>query len=417
MFSPLTIRKENTMSTYLKAYHPMVHLLMVGTVMISLTNSMSVVFLPIYLIFSSSLDPVMVGMIVGAGSLTATIGGFLGGTLSDFIGRNRLLLVSLFVMSLVFLSFLYVNNPVFLLVLNIVRGLFTSFFATISKTVMADLTPKDRRFRVFSNRYMAGNIGYSIGPIIGTVFGIAGNTFAFIMSAGIYFIYFLFMVLIIQRYKIKENQDAIEERVNFVMAWNVFRKDKVLLVFIIGSVLLTTVHGEMSVTLSQYLEKNMTEGIRLFGYLMSINGITVIATQVFITRWSERFGLFYRLVMGSVLFAAGEIGFAFSQDWLGFIISMVIFTFGEILIIPSEYAQIDEITPRGMRGMYYGAQGFSELGNFIGPWFGGVLLVSYGGEVMFLVMAFFSLVSIAFYGWGRRLYRSKKATSIVRISV
>jgi MFS family permease len=407
----------NKWITYFKEYHPMVHLMLVGTILISLTNSMSLVFLPIYLISASNLDPIMVGTIVGAGALTGTIGGFLGGTLSDFLGRNRLLLISLFVMGFIFIGFLSINIPVLLLVLNIFRGLFASFFTTISKALLADLTPKDRRFRVFSNRYLASNIGYSIGPIIGTFFGVAGNTLAFMFSAIIYFLYFLLMVSIIRFYQIKDNQQAIDERVSLSQAWNVFRKDRVLLLFITGSVLLTAVHGEMSVTLSQYLEGNIEEGIKLFGYLMSINGFMVITTQVFITRWSERFGLFQRLLMGSVLFAAGEVGFAFSDGWFGFIVSMMIFTFGEILIIPSEYAQIDEITPNGMKGMYYGAQGFSEIGNFIGPWFGGLLLVKFGGEVMFLTMALFSILSIGFYGWGRKLNGNNKHNSRAEVSV
>ncbi|PLR98432.1 MDR family MFS transporter [Bacillus sp. T33-2] len=395
------------LKSYLKAYHPMVHMMMFGTVLISLTNSMSVVFLPIYLIKNTQIDPVTVGLIVGAGALTATVGGFLGGTLSDFLGRIRLLLVSLIILGFVFLGLLHASSPVFLIVLNIFRGLFSSFFSTISKALMADLTAREKRFRLFSNRYMAGNIGFSIGPIIGTLFGVAGNEAAFLFTAMTYFGYFLMMALLIKHYQVREVDETSDEEVNISQAWSVFRKDKVLLLFIIGSVLLTTVHGEMSVTLSQYLEKNITEGIKLFGYLMSINGITVIATQVLITRWAERFGLLQRIALGSLLFAAGEIGFAFSDGWTGFIIAMIVFTFGEILIVPSEYAQIDEITPSGMRGMYYGAQGFSELGNFIGPWFGGILLVSYGGETMFLVMALFSLAAVVFYAWGRKLYQRK----------
>lgn len=54
----------------------------------------------------------------------------------------------------------------------------------------------------------------------------------------------------------------------------------------------------------------------------------------------------------------------------------------EVPPLPSEYTQIDEITPHGMRGMYYGAQGFSELGNFIGPWFGSILLASFGRKTI-----------------------------------
>lgn len=187
--------------------------------------------------------------------------------------------------------------------------------------------------------------------------------------------------------------------------------------FITGSILLTAVHGEMSVTLSQYLEKSIEDGIKLFGILMSINGITVITTQVFIVRWSERFGLLERIAMGSALFAAGEIGFAFSDGWTGFIVSMIVFTFGEILIIPSEYAQIDEITPAGMRGMYYGAQGFSEFGNFLGPWLGGILLAGFGGQIMFLTMAFFSLLSIAFYAWGRSVHAKEAGFQAAKLSI
>jgi hypothetical protein len=44
------------------------------------------------------------------------------------------------------------------------------------------------------------------------------------------------------------------------------------------------------------------------------------------------------------------------------IAAMIVFTLGEILIIPAEYAQIDQIAPPRMRGTYYGAQSVSELG-------------------------------------------------------
>jgi MFS family permease len=401
------------LTTYLKAYHPMIHLIIVGIVFISLTNSMSIIYLPLYLMKSTQIDPITVGLIVGAGAVTATAGGFFGGALSDFIGRNRLLLFSLIMLGLVFLGFLYIKSSLFLLLLNILRGLFSSFFLTISKALMADLAPKEKRVRVFSNRYLAGNIVFSIGPIVGTLFGIAGNASAFLMTALVYLGYFSLMIGFIRFYKVKEVKEVADEKISLVQTWNVFRKDKVLFLFIAGSVLLTTVHGEMSVTLSQYLKMNVTEGIKLFGYLMSINGITVITTQIFITRWSERFGLFQRITFGSLLFSVGEIGFAFSTGWMGFILSMIVFTFGEILIVPSEYAQIDEITPPGMRGMYYGAQGFGELGNFIGPWLGGVLLVSYGGNTMFLTFAGLALTAIVFYGWGRKLHEA----SILRTSV
>lgn len=192
------------LKTYIKAWHPAVHLMMLGTILISLTSSMSIVFLPIFLITTGDLDPVSVGIITGSGALTAAFGGFIGGTLSDMMGRTRLLLISLLLLGCIFPGFLYLKSFALLLLLNILRGLFSSFFLTISKTLLADLTPKEKRFRVFSNRYLAGNIGYSIGPVVGTLFGMAGNTSAFLFTAAIYIGYGLTLAVFITHYKIGE---------------------------------------------------------------------------------------------------------------------------------------------------------------------------------------------------------------------
>lgn len=108
----------------------------------------------------------------------------------------------------------------------------------------------------------------------------------------------------------------------------------------LGGVLLVTVHGEMSVTLSQYLQAHIADGVALFGVMMSVNGMTVLLLQAPLTRWTERFSLFRRLVAGVLLMAAGEVGFAFSAEWGWFVAAMIVFTLGEILIIPSSGRQV-----------------------------------------------------------------------------
>jgi hypothetical protein len=51
-----------------KLQHPIFKLLILGTILIGLSISMSIVYLPIYLINSAHLDPITVGFIVGAGA-------------------------------------------------------------------------------------------------------------------------------------------------------------------------------------------------------------------------------------------------------------------------------------------------------------------------------------------------------------
>ncbi|MGX5587802.1 MDR family MFS transporter [Bacillus thuringiensis] len=400
----------NKFKAYIREYHPIVHVLVFGTVLISLTSSMSMPFLAIHLSNSSELNFATIGFIIGIGPLAGTFCGLLGGVLSDFIGRKKLMIFSLIGLSIAFLGFISTFNPVLLVLFSIIRGLSNAFFGTISKALMADLTPDDKRYRMFANRYLAFNLGLSIGPMLGAFFGIGGSTIAFVLTAIIYIFYaiILFIMLKVTNYNEQRDVSTNDEKVSMSLIWNAVRSDVPLMFFVIGGILLTTVHGQMSVTLSQYLKENILDGIKLFAILMSVNGLTVLMIQIPLTRWAERFSLFQRIAFGCILFAVGEVGFAFSTMWVAFIISMFVFTVGEILVIPAEYAQVDEITPSGLRGTYYGAQSLGEFGNFVGPWFGGILLAVYGGTTMFLFMALISLLGIYFFYRGKQIYNKKE---------
>ncbi|MDS9996828.1 hypothetical protein [Bacillus atrophaeus] len=63
----------NKLRKYFQAYHPIVHIMMLGTVFISLTSSMSIPFLAIYLSETSQLDFATIGLIIGAGPLAGFV--------------------------------------------------------------------------------------------------------------------------------------------------------------------------------------------------------------------------------------------------------------------------------------------------------------------------------------------------------
>ena len=94
---------------------------------------------------------------------------------------------------------------------------------------------------------------------------------------------------------------------------------------------------------------------------------------------------------------------------------MIVFTLGEILIVPAEYAQIDQISPANMRGTYYGAQSVSMLGSFLGPWAGGIVLHACGGPTMFVMMGAIAMVSLVFYWLGRRLHEQRSMQESVQV--
>jgi MFS family permease len=128
------------MQLFLLAYHPIVRILLLGTILARAASSMSLPFLAIYLTVHSHLSASEVGLIIGMGALASTIGGFFGGALSDRFGRKLIMLVALYTWGFVFIGFGYAANAWLFLVLNLLNGLCRSFFEPVSQALMADLT-------------------------------------------------------------------------------------------------------------------------------------------------------------------------------------------------------------------------------------------------------------------------------------
>lgn len=392
----------NKLLLFAHSYHPIVHSLLLGTILARVASSMSMPFLAIYLIKHTDMSPVMIGLVIGAGSLAGTIGGFIGGTLSDQFGRRNILLGALFGWAVVFLGFAVAKSAVLFFLLSLLNGLCRSFYEPVSQALMADLTDKEKRYQVFSLRYLAINIGVSVGPLLGAVFAALDSTLPFILTGLIYLVYACSLILLLNKFGIRKIDTENKVNTTFLSAWHVVRSDVVLRYYLLGSTVTAIGYSQMTVTLSQYVEGKFTEGVALFAVMMSANAITVVVMQLPIAKWTSKLTPLAVLTLGVVFYSLGNVGFGLSTGWFSFIASMVVFTFGEMLCYPSANLLTDQIAPEGMRGTYYGAQSFSNLGHFMGPWIGGILLSQFNGTVLFLTMSVVAVSAILFYRAGER---------------
>ncbi|MDN4094118.1 MFS transporter [Brevibacillus agri] len=396
----------------MQEYHPIVWSLVVGTVFVRAASSMSMPFLFLYLSNQTDMDLAMIGLTIGAGPLAGTIGGFIAGTLSDRIGRRRVMLGALYVWTLVFVGFALSKNPLILLLLNMAGGLCRSFYEPVSQALMADVTPPEKRFRVFGLRYTAINVGVAVGPIAGAVLAKTSVALPFLITALIYLVYVISLQGLLNKFGIKQIEGQKKETVTFGRAFSVIVHDKAFRYYMVAGVLGAIGYSQMSSTLAKFTEMTVASGAELFALLMSVNAVVVVLMQMPLTRWAEKKTPLTAIVVGNVMYALGDVGFAYANSWIVFIIGMVLFTFGEILTFTAGDVLIDRMAPEGMRGSYYGAKSFSNLGQFIGPWMGGLLLGLYGGTTLFLTVAAFSMVSSAFQWAGQRVYFATHGKSL-----
>lgn len=392
----------NRLQHYFKEYHPIVHTLLFGTMLARIAGSMSNPFIALYLYLHMNLSPELIGLTVGVGALAGTLGGFVGGTLSDRFGRRKVMMASLYTWGLVFIGFALTDNIWVFLLLSTLNGLCKSFFEPVAQALMGDLTPPDKRFRVFSLRYAFVNFGVAIGPLIGAGLGISAGAVPFVITGVVYLLYAAVLFSFLKRFGIEslEAKSAAKERVTFRQALHVISHDVSLRWFLIGATLGSLAYVQFTVSLSQIVEQTVVDGIILYSWLMTTNAVVVVLTSMLLTRWAEKRPPIHAIFTGNVLYMLGCIGFAFSGSWAGFIIATIVFTLGEVLTFPSNNMLIDRLAPEGMRGAYYGANSFKDFGKFLGPWLGGLLLSSYGGSVMFLAVGAITLGSTLFYRIG-----------------
>ncbi|GAB2701354.1 MDR family MFS transporter [Paenibacillus thermoaerophilus] len=393
----------------LKPFHPIVHTLILGTMMARIGSSMSMPFLALLLVRDAQMEPAAIGLTIGASSLAGTFGGFVGGALSDRIGRRRVMLAAQYSWGFVLIGFAFAQHPAAFVALNMLNGLCRSFFEPVSQALIGDLTPPDRRLRAYSLRYVAINIGVAVGPLLGAWFGLVAGRLPFVITGTVYLVYAVVLDLLLRRFGLKQIQGKQREAATIGDTIRTVGSDAALRLYLAGGLLVAVGYSQMTATLSQHLDRSFASGASLFALLMSVNAVTVVLSQMPLSRWAERRSPIAALQVGVVLYAFGSAGFALADSWPSMIAAMVVFTWGEVLTFPAGAWFIDRLAPEHMRGSYFGAQTLTSLGHFIGPWVGGLMLAEYGGRILFLAMAGIMLASIVFYRGGEALYRKRTA--------
>ena len=177
-------------------------------------------------------------------------------------------------------------------------------------------------------------------------------------------------------------------------------RDRRLIFYLGGGTLLLAVYGQWSVTLSQYLTTNLEDGVTIFAWLVTTNAAVVVLATAPARMLIEKIGPMKAMVLGCILFLGGELGFAVATNATMLIGFMVLFTIGEVLVVPAEYVLVDNISNDDNRGAYFGAHSLCSVGNFLGPLLGGLALGALGGQGMFILFAILSAGSAALFALG-----------------
>lgn len=386
----------------LKGYPASVRLLLTTTFSLTVARALTLPYLVVYLADNFQLPVGQIGLLIGGALIVASLLSLYGGHLVDTVRNHTLVSASTLVFALAFMVAVASRSVWLFFTCLVLINLALAVVDIAAKAGFCALLPVEQRAEVFAIKYTLSNVGYAVGPLLGVAMLELDDHLPFIASA----LTGLGMCMAYWRLGDRGLQASAQEQpsVGFSQVALGLARDRRLVCFTLGGVLSAVVFGQFTAYLSQYLvvTSSASEAARLVGYLVTTNAVTVIALQYLIGRRIGRQQLMPWLMAGMALFIAGLLGFAMAGSVVAWCLAMLVFTLGEIIVIPAEYMFIDLIAPEHLRGVYYGAQNLSNLGAALGPVLVGFALGRWWPGVIFYLLVMSVILAGVFYWLGTR---------------
>ncbi len=351
-------------------------------------------FLALFLTQKLDYSVAQAGFFMFIASLAYIPGTFIGGKLTDHVGRRLVLFVSQTLASGMFLvcGFLGTSNLVpFFILLNL---FFDGFADPARQAIQTDITTPENRQSSFALTYLGHNLGYSVGPVIAGFLFYRASEWLFFGNALMGFLSVLLNIALIPETKPTKEQleesmktDRTDKAVEGTLLM-ALKERAGLLVFGVLISLYGLAYGQtlFSLPLSAVAVFGEEQGAAVFGKLMSLNALLVIFLNAPIVSVTRRFRTLANVAFAGLLYTAGFAGFFIARSLPFFYLCTLLWTLGEIVDAVNTWYYIANHTPMSHRGRFGGIFPFiTGSGRAIAPYFGGQIIQRFGLGILWLV--------------------------------
>lgn len=372
----------------------------------SLVNRMGSFVLPLlafYLTGPLHRSPAFAGVVAALYGLGSVVSGVLGGVLADRLGRKPTLVASLSANAATIVALGYARSPLWLCLGALTVGLASNAFRPATSAMIADLVPAEQRVRAYGLNYWAINIGFSVASLsLGLVVAFGYLALFYADAATTLACVALIALFVPDTTPTKQIAAAAENGERGGMG--TVLRDRRFVSFVLSFLLVLLVFSQCNAAQPMAMARDGLTAAEV-GYVGAINGIVIVALQLPVTRWLERFPVARVLAASSLV-----IGIGMAVPLLGsgvgvFALSITVWTLGEIGCTPTASAFVARVAPVHLRGRYQGVYQFAWSGSAVlAPLTGGAAFAAFGGRVVWLgCLAVSALAAGALLRLGKRL--------------
>lgn len=359
--------------------------LLASSLLLTIGRGATLPFMTIYLTRQYGMSVEAIGYAL---TLALTVGvifslGF--GIMADKFDKKRYMIVAIVAFIAGFIAIPLVHSVALVVFFFALINCAYSVFSTVLKAWFADALSVSDKARIFSLNYSFLNMGWTVGPPIGTWLVMYSLQLPFWLAA----VCAAFPLVLIQFY-VQRGAQSDEEKITTVWQPSVLLKDKALFWFTLSGLLASYVGGSFATCISQYvltIADNADFAQKVVSVVLPVNAVVVVSLQYIVGRKITAKNIRPLMAAGTLCFLLGLGGFMFSgENLLYWGVAAAVFTLGEIIYAPGEYMLIDNIAPPGMKASYFSAQALGWLGAAANPMLTGLILTSLPAWTLFAIM-------------------------------
>jgi len=306
-----------------------------------------------------------IGLILGIRQLLQQTLTVIGGALADRRGAKRLIVIGLMIRVLAFSGMAWAFDFPMLLVLAILAAIGGSLFDAPSAAAIAALTTEEERPRFYSLRGVMTGLGLTTGPLIGSA--LLNIDFALVayLSGGFFLAALAITAIFLPAVQVGANNQSLSYGVRLALRDRPFMT---LTALIMGYWFMW-----VQLTISLPLKAEALSADKgSIGVIYLVNSLITIVLQVPIIRWLERrLSPMTAMVLGIAVMAVGLGSVALDQAFPGMLLSVAIFSVGNLIALANQNTVIASLARPEARGSYFGVSAVAlafggGLGNFLG---------------------------------------------------
>lgn len=346
--------------------------------------------------------PPLVGLVVGASTLTGIVIKLPAGALSDLIGRRPLLIAATMVFTVMPFTYLGAASLAALIVLRFVHGSATAIFGPVASAMLSDMAPIARRGTWLSTYSTIQGMGQAIGPIMaGYLIAARRYDLAFLV-AGAFALATPVLAVTLSPGGVREPRTGGAAEV--VRGISEVGRHPLILMTSVAQGAQFVLNGTLNAFLPLFARDVIGVAASDIGWLFACQVVTTLATRPVMGAWSDRVGRRHVIASGIVLCSLGVGLVSLANGLPALVAAIVIYAAGAGVTTAATGAFITDLSRRARYGAAHGVFGtIYDVGDALGPILAGLLVGTLGYASMFRVMAFVAFASaVAFHVMARR---------------